>query len=132
MIRLPPRATRTDTLFPYTTLFRSAGFVGLRQRLARGRGGFGQFGGLGGGGVAAVLQFLHTELDLRALRRERVEAVLALQSLGRGGAVAARDDAVPAAHHALGGEDRKSVVEGTRVYVRVDIGGSRTITKKKT
>src|SRR3546814_14992509 len=25
MIRLPPRATRTDTLFPYTTLFRSLG-----------------------------------------------------------------------------------------------------------
>src|SRR3546814_15286202 len=25
MIRRPPRATRTDTLFPYTTLFRSAG-----------------------------------------------------------------------------------------------------------
>src|SRR3546814_5453914 len=25
MIRLPPRATRTATLFPYTTLFRSAG-----------------------------------------------------------------------------------------------------------
>src|SRR3546814_7286212 len=24
MIRLPPRATRTETLFPYTTLFRSA------------------------------------------------------------------------------------------------------------
>src|SRR3546814_10445084 len=23
MIRLPPRSTRTDTLFPYTTLFRS-------------------------------------------------------------------------------------------------------------
>src|SRR3546814_19427934 len=23
MIRIPPRATRTDTLFPYTTLFRS-------------------------------------------------------------------------------------------------------------
>src|SRR3546814_8506099 len=29
MIRRPPRATRTDTLFPYTTLFRSAQpFVG--------------------------------------------------------------------------------------------------------
>src|SRR3546814_17848822 len=28
MIRLPPRSTRTDTLFPYTTLFRSTGFVG--------------------------------------------------------------------------------------------------------
>src|SRR3546814_4538731 len=26
MIRLPPRSTRTDTLFPYTTLFRSTAF----------------------------------------------------------------------------------------------------------
>src|SRR3546814_2417241 len=29
MTRLPPRSTRTDTLFPYTTLFRSLG----RQRM---------------------------------------------------------------------------------------------------
>src|SRR3546814_6552483 len=27
MIRRPPRSTRTDTLFPYTTLFRSEDFV---------------------------------------------------------------------------------------------------------
>src|SRR3546814_18373276 len=27
MIRRPPRSTRTDTLFPYTTLFRSIQFV---------------------------------------------------------------------------------------------------------
>src|SRR3546814_2582412 len=27
MIRRPPRSTRTDTLFPYTTLFRSLGFL---------------------------------------------------------------------------------------------------------
>src|SRR3546814_9563151 len=27
MIRRPPRSTRTDTLFPYTTLFRSVGVV---------------------------------------------------------------------------------------------------------
>src|SRR3546814_5589335 len=26
MIRRPPRSTRTDTLFPYTTLFRSRGY----------------------------------------------------------------------------------------------------------
>src|SRR3546814_14369688 len=26
MIRRPPRSTRTDTLFPYTTLFRSKGY----------------------------------------------------------------------------------------------------------
>src|SRR3546814_17360107 len=31
MIRRPPRSTRTDTLFPYTTLFRSAG-QGKRAR----------------------------------------------------------------------------------------------------
>src|SRR3546814_3017023 len=32
MIRLPPRSTRTDTLFPYTTLFRSRkGFVDFVQ-----------------------------------------------------------------------------------------------------
>src|SRR3546814_8824917 len=29
MIRRPPRATRTDTLFPYTTLFRSLARQGL-------------------------------------------------------------------------------------------------------
>src|SRR3546814_4279266 len=28
MLRRPPRSTRTDTLFPYTTLFRSAGLAG--------------------------------------------------------------------------------------------------------
>src|SRR3546814_12040027 len=32
MIRRPPRSTRTDTLFPYTTLFRS---VGVLWTLAR-------------------------------------------------------------------------------------------------
>src|SRR3546814_19480059 len=33
MIRRPPRSTRTDTLFPYTTLFRSQGRDrGQRQR----------------------------------------------------------------------------------------------------
>src|SRR3546814_5455548 len=31
MIRRPPRSTRTDTLFPYTTLFRS--FIGSRRRV---------------------------------------------------------------------------------------------------
>src|SRR3546814_5994346 len=35
MRRRPPRSTRTDTLFPYATLFRSAG-------IARGAGGTGQ------------------------------------------------------------------------------------------
>src|SRR3546814_9601845 len=32
MIRRPPRSTRTDTLFPYTTLFRSPGDAGALVR----------------------------------------------------------------------------------------------------
>src|SRR3546814_3178871 len=39
MIRRPPRSTRTDTLFPYTTLFRSeyfAGYLGVAH--AQGHG----------------------------------------------------------------------------------------------
>src|SRR3546814_8924553 len=35
MIRRPPRSTRTDTLFPYTTLFRSKGYQSATVRLER-------------------------------------------------------------------------------------------------
>src|SRR3546814_7942829 len=34
MIRRPPRSTRTDTLFPYTTLFRSAAPAECQSRIA--------------------------------------------------------------------------------------------------
>src|SRR3546814_20112607 len=37
MIRRPPRTTRTDTLFPYTTLFRSPAGRGLPPPLLDGR-----------------------------------------------------------------------------------------------
>src|SRR3546814_2986232 len=36
MIRRPPRSTRTDTLIPYTTLFRSADRLARAQRRKRG------------------------------------------------------------------------------------------------
>src|SRR3546814_9463294 len=36
MIRRPPRTTRTDTLFPYTTLFRSAADARRHRRRAAG------------------------------------------------------------------------------------------------
>src|SRR3546814_12152290 len=32
MIRLPPRSTRTDTLFPYTTLFRSLDLLATHEQ----------------------------------------------------------------------------------------------------
>src|SRR3546814_8398989 len=35
MIRRPPRSTRTDTLFPYTTLFRSLPAEGLHRKHER-------------------------------------------------------------------------------------------------
>src|SRR3546814_3174902 len=49
MIRRPPRSTRTDTLFPYTTLFRSgraAGFggAGFRPRRHPSPGAVGRLG----------------------------------------------------------------------------------------
>src|SRR3546814_2303365 len=50
MIRRPPRSTRTDTLFPYTTLFRSLV-------------GFEQFYGLLGPGENIVFQ--HTSILVR-------------------------------------------------------------------
>src|SRR3546814_7174562 len=52
MIRRPPRSTRTDTLFPYTTLFRSP--RGTRRTMSGYRSkqrGLGRVGGL----VAAAL-----------------------------------------------------------------------------
>src|SRR3546814_14062896 len=39
MMRRPPRSTRTDTLFPYTTLFRAVGHEGGPGRFHRGRVG---------------------------------------------------------------------------------------------
>src|SRR3546814_6022305 len=35
MIRSPPRSTRTDTRFPYTTLFRSESIVRLQQTIRK-------------------------------------------------------------------------------------------------
>src|SRR3546814_9414343 len=52
MIRRPPRSTRTDTLFPYTTLFRSSG--GGRGRPRRG----GQAGRQDAGGRGLLLPAL--------------------------------------------------------------------------
>src|SRR3546814_7863501 len=58
MIRRPPRSTRTDTLFPYTTLFRSGGmafgdraFADVLARAGAQRGG----GGDRRGGAGCLL-----------------------------------------------------------------------------
>src|SRR3546814_18448309 len=52
MIRRPPRSTRTDTLFPYTTLFRSAPPRGALLSAARQETG--EFGLVHAAGLVAV------------------------------------------------------------------------------
>src|SRR3546814_1400008 len=55
MIRRPPRSTRTDTLFPYTTLFRSGGDLVLGQR--------GAVAQVGQGLVAGPAHVVHAGVD---------------------------------------------------------------------
>src|SRR3546814_11493384 len=43
MIRRPPRSTRTDTLFPYTTLFRSPGAGSFTEHIRIGLGDWAGF-----------------------------------------------------------------------------------------
>src|SRR3546814_11756523 len=69
MIRRPPRSTRTDTLFPYTTLFRSAGAARARTRRHRqNRDRIGVDGG-GGGAVRARVRALSAGSGAGAGRR---------------------------------------------------------------
>src|SRR3546814_12045870 len=75
MIRLPPRSTRTDTLFPYTTLFRSQGpraavveGAALVQRTAGAAAGG---GGVPGAGQAVLTGALAGTPTRRARLRGR-------------------------------------------------------------
>src|SRR3546814_21180371 len=94
MIRRPPRSTRTDTLFPYTTLFRSrvtaaelaleqaqARSVAARDLLASSWGGDGQGLEIAGGierptGVPSALAGDHADVREAAIARSRAEVVL--------------------------------------------------------
>src|SRR3546814_1921692 len=80
MIRRPPRSTRTDTLFPYTTLFRSS-----RHAVAPTRGPWGalrRFAGVSGRQHPAS-GARGPACDLRAARERSEEHTSELQSLMR-------------------------------------------------
>src|SRR3546814_10746998 len=74
MIRQPPRSTRTDTLFPYTTLFRSQRIIRFSIAVV------GSFrGGLAMAGVFACMMFA-------ALSGSSPATVVAIGSIVIGGA----------------------------------------------
>src|SRR3546814_18543108 len=89
MIRRPPRSTRTDTLFPYTTLFRSdapgRGSLRAFPWVTCLRMGFGTCGRIGAGGVEQGGDRRRARQDLEILlRRARSEEHTSeLQSLMR-------------------------------------------------
>src|SRR3546814_20412703 len=110
MIRLPPRSTRTDTLFPYTTLFRSVGQPvaehGSHRNTGSRRAGRDRryqrpdLQNCLGAAAGAIGGWQHPSDRERSYRLE-------------GGKPADRRDQ----------EDRKSVGEGKSVSLRVDLGG---------
>src|SRR3546814_16071881 len=115
MIRRPPRSTRTDTLFPYTTLFRSSSAT-IRS-------------------TAKTMR----RASPRSPRRKRARRDDAKRSPrpttadpDQGRARPRKRDAGDqgvGAHHLL--QDRKTVVEGKSVSVLVDLGGRRILNNKK-
>src|SRR3546814_17707737 len=132
MIRRPPRSTRTDTLFPYTTLFRSA--LAYGRHLLGDRIGFEERQLLLDivGGKAAAIHLGdddHRRIGLGdgfpAHRRplliglaDVIDAELVHNVAGR--ALAAGELGI---YPPFGPTNRKRPVEGTRVSARDDDGG---------
>src|SRR3546814_19007955 len=115
MIRRPPRSTRTDSLFPYTTLFRSTlGTIGVNFVVRQPKGGYGN--------IAPYRVVEHGERFLiRHLLNPRDGAV----DIGADAYAAALDQTIAT-------PERKSDVLGKRVTDGVDLGVRRINKKKKT
>src|SRR3546814_14713129 len=131
MIRRPPTSTRTDTLFPYTTLFRSIGalsvdvaYGGNYYAIVEPQGGY---TGLDDMGAARLIELGGL---IRQAVREKFEPVHPLDPTIRGVSHVLWADK-QRADGADGSKDRKSVVEGTSGTVRLGPGGRLIRTKKK-
>src|SRR3546814_6488507 len=86
MIRRPPRSTRTDTLFPYTTLFRSAAHAVTAHGNAVGDGDGVELHRCAAGGADAGLGVLGQRAQVEVARRDIRPAVHHRhQRLGDGG-----------------------------------------------
>src|SRR3546814_19727075 len=120
MLRRPPRSTRTDTLFPYTTLVRS-----IRER---GRGwtssNWCRSRRWPDERSASVDESRQRGLHSASLRIPRTTSNLASTTARIGNAITIQSEPIP-------DHDRKSVVEVKSVSVSVDLGGPRTIKQKQ-
>src|SRR3546814_15311784 len=156
MIRRPPRSTRTDTLFPYTTLFRSW-LTQYGRRVVNGPGALDleiskvrQYGALARAGVAiprsvvvagkgrlveaAREAFGEGRFILKPNRGGKglgVQPFVDADALAAYVASPAFEEPRDGLHLLPAPVDRKSVVWGKSVSVRVKLGGRRTIKKKK-
>src|SRR3546814_12491548 len=129
MIRRPPRSTRTDTLFPYTTLFRSGSILPksgdtdaqIENKLGR---------------LEELLNNAdHTSANLLGIE----PGIFGEKLVGEGDGSPGPDSGEPpmptpnigpsAGTPDIG--DRQSEVEGKSLAGRVDLGGRRNIKKKK-
>src|SRR3546814_18794548 len=92
MLRRPPRYTRTDTLFPYPTLFRSMNVVGMAMPSAA-YGDPRAYGGSGGADLIAWLAaFVIADGKMRGLFTMLFGASMAIvadRAAARGGSPAA-------------------------------------------
>src|SRR3546814_15147273 len=120
MLRRPPRSTRTDTLFPYTTLFRSGDVLVVDAAAVADPG---QVAGAGKGD-AFVAHAGGGGADEQHVDAGGVPAGF-LDQFAAGGAFERVAGVVVA------DQDRKSVVSGKSVSVRGDPGGRRRIKQKK-
>src|SRR3546814_11436147 len=129
MERRPPRSSRTDTLFPYTTLFRSPPLL-VRAFLAAEDRTFFQHGGIDYPGIVSAV-ITNLKKDGRPVGASTITQQVAKNLLLTGEVSYRRKirEAIlaPRIEAALSKEDRKSVVSGTSVSVRVDLGGGRNL-----
>src|SRR3546814_16735049 len=126
MIRRPPRSTRTDTLFPYTTLFRSwvvTSRRGLRSRKVNIVPGGTRLTGRRAPSVAQRL--FATPALLTSLPRLSAGSALAASWI-----ISPEESRTAQATPKPRTGDQKSVVQGKSEYETVNVRGGRTIEKQ--
>src|SRR3546814_17729530 len=142
MIQRPPRSTRTDTLFPYTTLFRSplpqvkwadswgaiaydghsiAGIVtGFPSKRKAKRGAIDECQKRGGEKCKVLRAFVN-----------QCAAMIAGEGVSATASAPTTREAIDRGTKLCHEGDRKSVVEGESVSVRGDLGGRRILKQQQ-